>query len=158
MLLSDYLKKDLIFISNTINSKKLALEFLSNKVASMFDTDSSKLLALLLERERLGSTGVGHHIAIPHARIDGFEESVIAFLKLENPIDFDAVDDEGVDIIIALFVSNENNTHHLKLLSTISRYFRDLDFCNEIRSLDNEEEIFAKINQYDKKVSKDNEA
>ncbi|WP_119334259.1 PTS sugar transporter subunit IIA [Hydrogenophilus thermoluteolus] len=101
------------------SSKKRVLE----KVAEAFaeqGCDAGKLFAALIERERLGSTGLGEGIAIPHARVPGLTEPRIAILRLAQPVDFDAVDNQPVTIVVALLVPEQATETHLEILSELA--------------------------------------
>ena len=87
-----------------------------------------------MERESLGPTGVGHGVALPHARLEGVESVVGVFMLLEKPIDFDAIDRQPVDVIFALFAPEDAGVEHLKALALVSRTLRDQNFCAKLRA------------------------
>lgn len=88
----------------------------------------------LIERERLGSTGLGHGVAIPHARLKGREEAIGAFLKLDTGIDFDAIDQQPVDLVFALLVPEHYTDEHLHILANLAEIFGDEPFCEKLRN------------------------
>ncbi len=87
----------------------------------------------LLERERLGSTALGHGVALPHARMAGVERALGAFIKLEAGVDFDAIDDAPVDLVFGLLVPEEATQEHLDLLGFLARLFSDAELCARLR-------------------------
>ncbi len=135
-----------------VSSKKRALEVLSELFASsckgseeIRDTD---ILEKLISRERLGTTGFGHGVAIPHGRLTHLEDAVIAVLVLEQPIDFDALDGQPVDIMISLLVPEEATDEHLQLLALIAAKLRDATIVNRLREAKSREAILAIIEQW----------
>lgn len=88
----------------------------------------------LQERESLGPTGVGHGIALPHARLEDLDRIVAVFLRLEKPLDYDSVDRQPVDLIFGLFAPKDSGVDHLKALALVSRTMRDPSICNKLRA------------------------
>ena len=139
-------------ISNTeIKSKKRALELLAEHLAAeatlanpqQYDSvDALEIFQLLLEREKLGSTGMGHGVALPHARTSLTEHAIGAFLKLGNGIDFDSPDNEATDLIFALIVPEHYTDEHLKILASLASLFSDENFCTTIRNASHDDEIY----------------
>jgi PTS system nitrogen regulatory IIA component len=124
-------------------SKKRVLEDLSQMLAVNTDaTTAEKIFQALLERERLGSTGLGKGVAIPHARIPELTHNVAVMMTLANPIDFDAIDKQPIDIAFALLVPEDGGEHHLQHLARLATLFRDADACQKIRACNNADEIF----------------
>jgi PTS system nitrogen regulatory IIA component len=124
-------------------SKKKVLENLSQKLAANTSaTTAEKIFQVLLERERLGSTGLGKGVAIPHARVPDLPHTVAAMLTLDNPVDFESVDNQPVDIAFALLVPEDDTDNHLQHLSRLVTLFRDADVCDKIRNANNAEAIF----------------
>ena len=115
-----------IVVDHQTTSKKRLLE----QVASMFaeripDADAGKIFSTLIERENLGSTGIGHGVALPHGRIAGLEDVVGVFLHLRNDLDFDAVDHLPVNLVFAILVPEDATEEHLNLLASLASIFRD---------------------------------
>jgi len=135
---------DNILCHDTAPSKKRALEKLSTLLANNTNNISKeRIFNVLLERERLGSTGLGKGVAIPHARIPDLRHTIAAMLTLDKPVNFDAVDGKPVDILFGLLVpSGDDNEQHLQHLSRLVRLFRDAEICQQIRDADNAEQIF----------------
>ncbi|PCH65925.1 MAG: PTS sugar transporter subunit IIA [Gammaproteobacteria bacterium] len=128
---------------NGAASKKRVLEELSQMLAANTKvTTAEKIFHALLDRERLGSTGLGKGVAIPHARVPNITHTIAAMMTLEHPVDFEATDDQPIDIAFALLVPEESGDHHLQHLARLATLFRDADACQKIRGCQNAEEIF----------------
>lgn len=124
-------------------SKKRVLQHLASHIANDIPTlDADELFRRLIARERLGSTGLGHGIAIPHCRIDNCTGTIGTLLKLAEPIDFDAVDNEPVDLIFALIVPEEAHEDHLQTLATLAERFTNPDFVKRLRQAKTQEELY----------------
>ena len=124
-------------------SKKRALEEIAYVLADEDKTlDKDYVFEKLLERERLGSTGVGDGVAIPHCRLENCTEIKCILLTLEQSVDFEAIDDQPVDLICALVVPSDANTDHLTALSAIAENFGDKDFCAALRTAHSDEQLF----------------
>lgn len=124
-------------------SKKQVLQELSRRAGSVTGLAERLIFDTLLERERLGSTGVGSGIAIPHGRIKELDRLYGFFARLERPVEFDAVDDEPVDLIFLLLAPESAGADHLKALARVSRLMRDRGTCDKLRGCDNPEALFA---------------
>lgn len=125
------------------SSKKQALQELARAAAEHVDQDERTIFDSLLERERLGSTGLGQGVAIPHARLGGLDRLHLLFARLDQPIGFDAVDDQPVDLLFLLLAPESAGGDHLKALSQISRLLRDNNACRKIRGADSADAIYA---------------
>jgi PTS system nitrogen regulatory IIA component len=124
-------------------SKKRVLENLSHFLAErMTGTDSDALYQGLLARERLGSTGIGEGVAIPHCRMAECQKITGAFIKLEDPVDFDAIDSVPVDLVFALIVPEEQNDEHLQVLSAIAELLQDEKVRTELRQATSTEILY----------------
>jgi len=130
-----FITTDRIRTEVSAGSKKRALETIATLLGeSEAGDNTTAVFDRLLERERLGSTGMGRGIALPHARVPGITEARGAFIRLSSPIDFDAVDNEPVDLIFG-FLAPENATdEHLQLLAGLAALFGDPDICSTLRS------------------------
>jgi len=143
MLIKEILPLSRIESGIDLHSKKAVLEHLSE----MLGADCAELTGLeifegLLARERLGSTGLGHGIAIPHGRMTGINETKGAFLKIQEGVDFDAIDNKPVDMFFALLVPEESTDEHLEILSQLAEMFSDESFLDRLRSENDPEVIF----------------
>lgn len=131
-------------------SKKRVIENLSHMLASNTSAASAeKIFQVLLERERLGSTGLGKGVAIPHARVPDLTHTVAAMLTLETPIEFEAADGQPVDIAFGLLVPEDDTEHHLQHLSRLVTLFRDEDVCTRIRQAADADAIFELLLSFD---------
>jgi PTS system nitrogen regulatory IIA component len=129
-------------------SKKRVLEQLGLRLAeSVPELTQDLVFDALLERERLGSTGLGKGIALPHARMAQVDRAMGAFITLNEGIDFDAIDGEPVDLAFAMLVPQEATDEHLQLLSTLARMFSDELFCTDLRQAENNQHLFRLISQ-----------
>lgn len=117
-----------------ITSKKRLFQDLSEIGAAAYGISADETVDALLDRESLGPTGVGHGVALPHARIEGLDRVVGAFIRLESPMGFDAVDRQPVDLVFALFAPADSGVDHLKALALVSRTMRDADICAKLRA------------------------
>jgi nitrogen PTS system EIIA component len=129
-------------------SKKRVLEQLGQRLAESVPALTQDLVFdALLERERLGSTGLGKGIALPHARMAQVDHAMGAFIKLPEGIDFDALDGSPVDLAFAMLVPEEATNEHLQLLSKLASMFSDNGFCDALRSAQTDDELFQLIQQ-----------
>lgn len=134
---------DNISYHNPASSKKRVIETLSEMLAANTTaTTAEKIFQALLERERLGSTGLGKGVAIPHARVPGLTHTIAAMLTLTEPVEFDAADNQPVDIAFGLLVPEDDTEHHLQHLSRLVTLFRDAETCQQIRDAQSSEAIF----------------
>lgn len=131
---SKLLKPEAVKVLTSASSKKRLMQDLGDLADSAYGLKTSDVLEALLAREALGPTGVGHGVALPHARLDGLESVVGAFVLLDKPIDFNSVDRQPVDIAFALFAPEDAGVEHLKALAMVSRTLRDASICNKLRA------------------------
>jgi len=117
-----------------ISSKKRLFQKLGEIISSAYSIKESVAINSLIERENLGSTGVGNGVALPHARIAGIDTVVGGFLRIEQPLDFSSVDRQPVDLIFTLFAPEDSGVEHLKALALISRTMRNKAICEKLRS------------------------
>ena len=144
--LKDILRPNQVIVSENITSKKRVLEVIADTAASSHaELDGQKIFEQLIERERLGTTGFGNGVAIPHCRLSGCEAPIIIVLKLYLPIDFKAVDGKPVDVFIGLIVPEAANDEHLQLLKQIATLLSDTNTCKAIRSSQNNEALYQVI-------------
>jgi len=134
MALSSILKPEAVKVFSAASSKKRLFQEIGDVAHGAYGLDPQTTVEALLERESLGPTGVGHGIALPHARMPGLEGVIGVFLMLEKPIDFGAVDRQPVDIAFALFAPEEAGVEHLKALALVSRTLRDSSLCAKLRA------------------------
>ncbi len=114
-------------------SKRQVLSGIADVAARNYGLDADVVLDALLEREAAGSTGVGHGVALPHARLPGLDRMRGVFLRLEQPTVFESVDDQPVDLVFALFAPLDANIEHLRALARVSRLLRQGDLRQQLR-------------------------
>ena len=151
MQLSEFINVNRIKNDVNVLSKKRALEELSHLITQdQTQLNATGIFESLISRERLGSTGVGYGIAIPHGRIKNCENLTGAFIKLEQGIDFDAIDNQPVDILFALIVPEESTDEHLQVLALLASMFNDESFRLKLRQSKNVEEIYKLLTEWQK--------
>lgn len=143
MQLAELISPERIACNIDAQSKKRALEFLSNLIsqgdsATLSGTD---VFTSLLARERLGATGVGHGVAIPHGRLKNFQRPMGAFIKLNAGVDFDASDKQPVDLLFALLVPEDSSAEHLQTLAQLAQLFRDPAMREKIRAAESSQAL-----------------
>ncbi|MBF0255159.1 MAG: PTS sugar transporter subunit IIA [Gammaproteobacteria bacterium] len=144
MFPENFLIQQRIALDVEASSKKRVLELLAELLHS--DTEDSRtVFDQLLERERLGSTGMGQGIALPHARVQGLSEARGGFVRLAQGVDFGAVDGAPVDLIFALLVPSEATQAHLQLLARLAGLFRDAQLCSDLRQATQVEQVLARL-------------
>ena len=134
MRLNDILSQGAVRVLPKVSSKKRLFCDLAEIAHDVHGLDRSEALQALQDRESLGPTGVGGGIALPHARIDGLEAVRGVFLRLETPLDFDAMDRKPVDLVFGLFAPEGAGVAHLKALALVSRTLRDASLCAKLRA------------------------
>ena len=138
MLISDLLSPERIRCDVHSSSKKRLLELISEELARNSDELSKReIFESLCARERLGSTGLGKGVAIPHGRVKGTSSVEASFFRLRKPLPFDAVDGEPVDLLFAMAVPEDCSEDHLKLLAQVAELFSDPELLRELREADN---------------------
>jgi PTS system nitrogen regulatory IIA component len=134
MKLSEILSPDCIRFDSDATSKKRALESASQLLAESDENLSPRqVFDCLIAREKLGSTGLGHGVAIPHGRLPGLDKTIGVFLKLPKGVEFDAPDNEPVDLIFALLVPEDSTDEHLQVLARIASFFNSEDSRDALR-------------------------
>lgn len=147
MDISDLILPESVIANLRVTSKKQALQELAKKAAELTRQPERALFEVLMERERLGTTGVGHGIGIPHGKLPELDRLYGLFARLETPIDFDAIDEQPVDLIFVLLAPETAGADHLKALARVSRLFRDRAVCDKLRGTDSSEAIYALLTQ-----------
>lgn len=141
--LGNLLRPERVALRPAVTSKKRALELISEMMAaSEPELTQTEVFTSLVERERLGSTGLGHGAAIPHGRLKGLDHAVCAFLKLGEGVDFDASDEQPVDMICGLLVPAQSTSEHLNILAMLAEMFSDIEFCDRIHAAKTGDEIY----------------
>lgn len=138
-----YLSGDRILPALSISCKKQLFMRLAEEGARLTGLDQASVHRALCERERLGPTGLGNGIAIPHARIDGLEGIYGLFVQLSHEIDYEAMDGEPVDLVFMLLAPDGSSAEHLKALAWVSRNLRDAGLCARLRGAESKDAILA---------------
>ena len=141
--LSDILSSDAVQAALSVPNKKVLFQQLAAVAGKMVDIQPKVIVERLVERERLGSTGFGGGVAIPHGKIEGLNRVVGVFARLAQPIDFNAIDDMPVDLIFLLLSPPDAGVEHLKALARVSRKLRDRGFVAKLRGAGSEDALYA---------------
>ncbi len=128
-------------------SKKQALQEISVRAAQLTGVSDRHIFEALTERERLGTTGVGHGIAIPHAKLAQLNRIYGLFARLEQPIDFDSVDEQPVDLLFVLLAPGDAGAEHLKALARVSRLLRNQAVCAKLRGSEDPAALYALLTE-----------
>ena len=145
MRIADVLTLDGIVPALKATSKKQVLQELSRRVAERLGVDDKAVFDVLLERERLGTTGFGNGVALPHGKLNSLNGLYMMFARLVKPVDFDAVDGRPVDLVFLLLTPESAGADHLKALAKASRILRDESVCSKIRGGQNAEAIYSAL-------------
>ena len=143
MEIDELLTPDSVIPRLRATSKKQALQELSKRAAEVSGLSERQIFDVLLERERLGTTGVGNGIAIPHGKLADIKAMFGLFARLDPAVDFEAIDEQPVDLIFLLLAPEGAGADHLKALARVSRLLRDRSICEKVRGADQAEAIFA---------------
>lgn len=147
MDLSELLTPGNVFATLGASSKRQVLQELSELAARATGVDGRRVFEVLLERERLGTTGVGGGVAIPHGRVAGLDRMYGFFARIEKPVDFDAVDGAPVDLVFLLLVAEGTGADHLKALARVSRLLRDRTLCDKLRGGRSPDALYAVLTE-----------
>ncbi len=147
MEIQDLLTQASVIPGLKVASKKQALQELATRAAGLTGLHERAIFDVLLEREKLGTTGVGRGIAIPHGKLTELDELHGLFARLDQPIDFDAVDDQPVDLIFLLLAPATAGADHLKALARVSRLLRDDDMCDKLRGSESSDALYALLTE-----------
>lgn len=132
-----------------LGSKKKVLETLSGLLSRDIENhNQEQIFDSLIMRERLGSTGLGSGVALPHCRLTGLQQPFAAMLTLQNPIDFDSSDQEHVDIVLCLVVPEQSDQEHLQILAHLAKLFSDPELCRQIRKAELPQDILNAIHRW----------
>lgn len=147
MEVCDLLTADAVLVKLNVASKKQALQEIARRAAAVTGLEERAIFDTLLERERLGSTGVGKGIAIPHGKLPGLTHPRGIFARLAKPVDFDSIDDQPVDIIFTLLAPTDAGADHLKALARVSRLFRSQEICEKLRGSDHADALYGLLTE-----------
>ncbi|TCS37621.1 PTS sugar transporter subunit IIA [Reinekea marinisedimentorum] len=141
--LSQVLSAEQTYMESFGASKKRILQTLAERLSQTLDNISDlELFDQLIARERLGSTGIGSGVAVPHCRLEGLEEPIAALVKIPEPVDFDSIDKSPVDLIFALIVPSEATDEHLQLLASVVEQVNDPANLTKIRNCKTPTELY----------------
>lgn len=143
MEIADLIRPHAVVPNLRVTSKKQALQELARRLSDQIGLPERRIFEVLIERERLGTTGVGNGIAIPHGKLSDLDGLQALFARLETPIDFDAIDEQPVDLVCLLLAPETAGADHLKALARVSRLLRDRSTCEKLRGADSAEAIHA---------------
>lgn len=142
MQLSEVLSLDCTKSAVHCTSKKRALEMISDLVAEQTGMNATELFECMLSREKMGSTGIGNGIAIPHARMGESDKAVAVLLQCDEPIEFDAIDNRPVDLLFALLVPDSQCKEHLQTLSKMAERLNDKQILKQLRNAQSDQELY----------------
>jgi PTS system nitrogen regulatory IIA component len=149
MNIASLLTVERIDCASETSSKKRLLEMLADMLATVDpELTASSILESLLHRERLGSTGIGHGVAIPHGRLAGIDQAFGAFITLKQGIDYDAPDHQPVDLLFALIVPEQSTEEHLQILATLAQSFSDKETSDKLRQCRTSQDILNLTRQW----------
>ena len=141
MTISALLSPQSIFIDAEITSKKKLLELIANIVADRTHLPEPAIYSSLLNRERLGSTGLGNGFAVPHARLENLDQTMGLFIRLNEPVNFESPDNIPVDLVFTIIIPEEATEEHLLILSSLAGIFSRPEVCEAIRAAASRDEI-----------------
>ncbi len=147
MEITDLITTDSVVANLHATSKKQAIQDLARKAADITGLHERAIFDVLMERERLGTTGVGNGIAIPHGKLPNLDKLHGLFARLEKPIDFQSIDEQPVDLIFLLLAPESAGADHLKALARVSRLLRDTAVCEKLRGTDQSEALYALLTE-----------
>ena len=143
MRLSEIMSANSVVLSLKANNKRQLLQELAQKASELTGINDRTIFDTILERENLGSTGFGGGTALPHGRLSELQEVFGLFVRLNSPIDFDAIDNKPVDLVFLLLSPESNGADHLTALAQISRILKDEETCAKLKAASSKEEIQA---------------
>jgi PTS system nitrogen regulatory IIA component len=147
MDLSDLVSQQGVVAHLKVSGKKQLLQELANRASAITGIPERVIFETLLERERLGTTGVGQGIAIPHGKLSGIDRIHGLFARLSDPIDFDSIDDQPVDLVFLLLAPEGAGADHLKALARVSRLLRNQTMCEKLRAAADKGAIYALLTE-----------
>lgn len=143
MEIEELLSPRSVIPSLRVGNKKQALQELAKRAASATGLPERRIFDVLNDRERLGTTGIGMGVAIPHGKLPEIVRLYGLFARLERPIPFEAIDDQPVDLVFVLLAPPDAGADHLKALARVSRLLRDREICKKLRGTDNADALYA---------------
>ena len=147
MEIADLITPDAVVAHLKVSNKKAALQGLAAKAATLIDIPEKRIFETLSEREKLGSTGMGQGVAIPHGRFAGLDRMFGLFARLDTPIEFEAMDDQPVDLMFMLMAPEGAGADHLKALARVSRLLRNQAICEKLRAAQQPAALYALLTE-----------
>lgn len=148
--LARFITRDRVEVGVHVSSKKRLLEEVADLLTMHSDKlDRDTVFQVLNERERLGSTGVGEGFALPHGRVNGIEDPIICAMSLSQPLDFDAIDDKPIQVVIGLLVPADANKTHLQILAKLAGAFRDEVIRESLIGCESQDELLSLVQRLD---------
>jgi PTS system nitrogen regulatory IIA component len=149
MDMTDLITRERIVCDSEVTSKKRVIEVVSELLATgQADLGARPIFDSLIGRERLGSTGLGHGVALPHGRFNQSQQAIGAFVKLKQGVDFDAIDRQPVDLVFGLLVPDHYTDEHLKILAYLAEMFSDRAFCQQLRETSSDQALFEQLRDW----------
>jgi PTS system nitrogen regulatory IIA component len=145
--ITDLLSPDSVLPKLHVSGKKQALQELAKRAAAITTLPERQIFDVILERERLGTTGVGGGIAIPHGRLPKLDRIYGVFARLDHPIDFESIDEQPVDLVFMLLAPETAGADHLKALARVSRMLRDRHVTEKLRGSESREALYALLTE-----------
>jgi len=146
MNIADIISKNAVLDNVQVASKRELVQSLSERIAALCEIDERVIFDAVWERENLGSTGYGEGVAFPHARIEGLDKVCGLFARLDEPIDFDALDGKPVDLVFMLVSPENSGADHLTALAALSRILKTEGTCEKLRKARSVDEIYSILN------------
>ncbi len=143
MALSDIVALNAVIPALKVNGKKQAIQEIAARAAELSGLSERMIFESLLQREKLGSTGIGHGIAIPHGKLPKLDRLFGLFARLDRPVDFESLDGQPVDLIFLLLAPEGAGADHLKALARVARLLRDPDVANKLRESRDADALYA---------------
>lgn len=147
MEIADLLSPDAVVAHLKAANKKQVLQEMAHRAGQLTRLSERRVFETLLEREKLGSTGMGQGIAIPHGRVPGIQKMTGLFAQLDHPVDFDAMDDQPVDLVFLLLAPEDAGADHLKALARVSRLLRNQAVCEKLRGAPQAATLYALLTE-----------
>ena len=145
----DLITRERIVCDSEVTSKKRVIEVLSELLATgQSDLTPRPIFDSLIGRERLGSTSLGHGVALPHGRLSLIQQAIGAFIKIGKGVDFDAIDREPVDLVFGLLVPDHYTDEHLKILAYLAEMFSERAFCQQLRESSFDHTLFERLRDW----------
>ncbi|MFZ1641959.1 MAG: PTS sugar transporter subunit IIA [Candidatus Contendobacter sp.] len=149
MDIMDLITRERLVCDSEVTSKKRVIEVLSELLAmGQVGLTARPIFDSLIGRERLGSTGLGHGVALPHGRFSQSRQAIGAFVKLRQGVDFDAIDRQPVDLVFGLLVPDHYTDEHLKILAYLAEMFSDRSFCQQLRETNSDQALFERLRNW----------